>query len=118
MDYADSFHSGNALAYELRKSLQNYRGAIASLNDDTHGTGAVVMASVTAAFTFRNRDFRDIQVHKYGGSSASLGTVDQIVNHMCSHGSTVGDACSNLVQPAKHKVVPQQKLQDGDIIPA
>ncbi|GEQ68228.1 hypothetical protein JCM33374_g1895 [Metschnikowia sp. JCM 33374] len=79
-----------------RKMLQKYREAIPSFNDDIQGTGAVVMASMTAALKFSNRDLLDTQVLIYGAGSAGLGIADQIVNHMCSHGSTVEEACKKI----------------------
>lgn len=75
-----------------RDMLYKYREALPSFNDDIQGTGAVVMASITAALKFSNRNLLDTKVVIYGAGSAGLGIADQIVNHMVSHGSTVAEA--------------------------
>lgn len=79
-----------------RTMLHKYRQAIPSFNDDIQGTGAVVMASMTAALKFTNRDLLDSKVLIYGAGSAGLGIADQIVNHMRSHGATTEEACNSI----------------------
>ena len=79
-----------------RKMLHKYREAIPSFNDDIQGTGAVVMASMTAALKFTNRDLLDSKVLIYGAGSAGLGIADQIVNHMRSHGASTEEACKAI----------------------
>ncbi|EGW30406.1 NADP+-dependent malic enzyme, partial [Spathaspora passalidarum NRRL Y-27907] len=79
-----------------RPMLYKYREELPSFNDDIQGTGAVVMASMTAALQFSNRDLLDAQIVIYGAGSAGLGIADQIVNHMVSHGSTVEEARSRI----------------------
>ncbi|OBA20839.1 Aminoacid dehydrogenase-like protein [Metschnikowia bicuspidata var. bicuspidata NRRL YB-4993] len=79
-----------------RTMLHKYREFIPSFNDDIQGTGAVVMASITAALKFSNRELLETSVLIYGAGSAGLGIADQIVNHMCSHGSSVEDACKKI----------------------
>ena len=79
-----------------RTMLHKYREAIPSFNDDIQGTGAVVMASITAALKYSNRQLLDTEVLIYGAGSAGLGIADQVVNHMCSHGSSVEDACKRI----------------------
>lgn len=76
-----------------RTMLHKYRQAIPSFNDDIQGTGAVVMASMTAALKYTDRLLLDSQVLIYGAGSAGLGIADQIVNHMRSHGATTEQAC-------------------------
>lgn len=71
-----------------RKILKQYRDYLPCFNDDIQGTGAVVMASMTAALKITNRDLLDSQIVIYGAGSAGLGIADQIVKHMISHGST------------------------------
>lgn len=79
-----------------RKMLHKYRQAIPSFNDDIQGTGAVVMASMTAALKYTDRNLLDSQVLIYGAGSAGLGIADQIVNHMRSHGATTEQACKAI----------------------
>lgn len=71
-----------------RTMLHKYREALPSFNDDIQGTGAVVMASITAALKFSNRNLLDLQVVIFGAGLAGLGVADQIVSHMMSHGAT------------------------------
>lgn len=79
-----------------RKMLHKYRETLPSFNDDIQGTGAVVMASMTAALKFSNRNLEDTRVLIYGAGSAGLGVADQIVNHMVNMGSTKEQALSNI----------------------
>lgn len=79
-----------------RDMLHKYRTALPSFNDDIQGTGAVVMASITAALKFSNRNLRDIEVLIYGAGSAGLGIADQITNHLVSHGASVEEARSRI----------------------
>lgn len=79
-----------------RDLLYKYRESIPSFNDDIQGTGAVVMASITAALKFSNRNLLDSEILIYGAGSAGLGIADQIVNHMCSHGATKEEARSKI----------------------
>lgn len=90
-----------------RKMLHKYRETLPSFNDDIQGTGAVVMASITAALKFSNRDLLDSSILVYGAGSAGLGIADQIVNHMVSHGSTVEDACKKITIMDRRGVVLQ-----------
>lgn len=80
-----------------RKLLHKYRDTLPSFNDDIQGTGAVVMASITAALQYSERNLLDSTILIYGAGSAGLGIADQIVNHMVSHGSTVENACKRIV---------------------
>lgn len=79
-----------------RDLLYKYRESLPSFNDDIQGTGAVVMASITAALKFSNRNLLDSKILIYGAGSAGLGIADQIVNHMCSHGATKEEARSKI----------------------
>ncbi|KRZ98356.1 uncharacterized protein AC631_05884 [Debaryomyces fabryi] len=79
-----------------RKMLHKYRETLPSFNDDIQGTGAVVMASMTAALQFSDRNLLDSKVLIYGAGSAGLGIADQIVNHMVSHGATVEEARASI----------------------
>lgn len=79
-----------------RDMLYKYRDVIPSFNDDIQGTGAVVMASMTAALQYTNRELLDAQVLIYGAGSAGLGIADQIVNHMVSHGATPEQARKSI----------------------
>lgn len=90
-----------------RKMLHKYREALPSFNDDIQGTGAVVMASMTAALKFSKRDLLDTSVLIYGAGSAGLGIADQIVNHMVSHGSSVEEACARITIMDRRGVVLQ-----------
>lgn len=71
-----------------RKLLHKYRESLPSFNDDIQGTGAVVMASMTAGLQFSNRNLLDSSILIYGAGSAGLGIADQVTNHMMSHGAT------------------------------
>lgn len=90
-----------------RVMLHKYREALPSFNDDIQGTGAVVMASITAALQYSNRDLLDTKVLIYGAGSAGLGIADQIVNHMVSHGSTPEEACKRITIMDRRGVVLQ-----------
>lgn len=79
-----------------RTMLHKYREVIPSFNDDIQGTGAVVMASMTAALKFSNRNLLKSKVLIYGAGSAGLGIADQITNHMMSHGATKEEACDAI----------------------
>ncbi|KAL6453018.1 MAE1 NAD-dependent malic enzyme [Candida maltosa Xu316] len=79
-----------------RDMLHKYREFLPSFNDDIQGTGAVVMASITAALKFSKRDLKNIQVLIYGAGSAGLGIADQITNHLISHGLTPTEAKSRI----------------------
>lgn len=79
-----------------RTILQKYRGELACFNDDIQGTGAVVMASLSAALKYTNRDLLKSEIVIYGAGSAGLGIADQIVNHMVTHGATVEEAKSKI----------------------
>ncbi|ODV83079.1 hypothetical protein CANARDRAFT_30306 [[Candida] arabinofermentans NRRL YB-2248] len=79
-----------------RPTLQKYRSQLPCFNDDIQGTGAVVMASMTAALKITNRNLLDSEIIVYGAGSAGLGIADQIVNHMVTHGSTVENARSKI----------------------
>ncbi|KAG7194431.1 NAD-dependent malic enzyme, mitochondrial [Scheffersomyces spartinae] len=80
-----------------RDMLYKYRDFIPSFNDDIQGTGAVVMASITAGLKYTNRKLLDTKVVIYGAGSAGLGVADQIVNHMVSHGATPEQARLKIV---------------------
>lgn len=90
-----------------RKMLHKYRDALPSFNDDIQGTGAVVMASMTAALQYSNRQLLDTSVLIYGAGLAGLGIADQIVNHMVSHGATVEEACAKITIMDRRGVVLQ-----------
>lgn len=79
-----------------RTMLTKYRSSLPSFNDDIQGTGAVVMASMTAALKFSNRDLLDSKVLIYGAGSAGIGVADQIVNHMVSHGCSKDEAYKKI----------------------
>lgn len=79
-----------------REMLYKYRDVIPSFNDDIQGTGAVVMASMTAALKFSNRELLDSKVLIYGAGSAGLGIADQFTNHMVSHGATPEEARAKI----------------------
>lgn len=88
-----------------RDMLAKYREQLPSFNDDIQGTGAVVMASITAALKFSKRDLLDTKVLIFGAGSAGLGVADQIVNHMRSHGCSEEDACSKITIMDRRGVV-------------
>lgn len=90
-----------------RTMLHKYRQALPSFNDDIQGTGAVVMASMTAALKFSDRKLLDTSILIYGAGSAGLGIADQVVNHMVSHGSTVEEACDRITIMDRRGVVLQ-----------
>ncbi|QPG76489.1 NAD-dependent malic enzyme, mitochondrial [Brettanomyces nanus] len=71
-----------------RPVLERYRKRYACFNDDIQGTGAVAMASMSAALKVTNRKLSDAQVLIFGAGSAGLGISDQITNHMVSHGAS------------------------------
>ncbi|ODV97506.1 hypothetical protein PACTADRAFT_47415 [Pachysolen tannophilus NRRL Y-2460] len=79
-----------------RPILFKYRNVIPCFNDDIQGTGAVVMASMTAALKICKKNLLDSQIVIYGAGSAGLGIADQIVNHMVAHGSTEENARSRI----------------------
>lgn len=79
-----------------RTLLQKYRNQLPLFNDDIQGTGAVVMALMTAALQYSNRNLLDSTVLIYGAGLAGLGIADQIVNHMVSHGATPEEARSKI----------------------
>lgn len=79
-----------------RDILSTYRDSLPCFNDDIQGTGAVVMASMTAALKLTDRDLLDSQVVVFGAGSAGLGIADQIVNHMVAHGSSKQDARARI----------------------
>ncbi|CAK7892844.1 hypothetical protein CAAN1_01S11958 [[Candida] anglica] len=101
-----------------RTMLERYREVIPSFNDDIQGTGAVAMASMTAALKFSNRDLLDSRVLIYGAGSAGIGIADQITNHMRSHGATDDQArgaihCMDrrgLILESHEDVSPAQKV--------
>lgn len=88
-----------------REMLYKYREDLPSFNDDIQGTGAVVMASMTAALQFSNRNLLDSKVLIYGAGSAGLGVADQIVSHMVSHGSSVEDARARITCMDRNGVI-------------
>lgn len=90
-----------------RTMLHKYREELPSFNDDIQGTGAVVMASITAGLKYSDRNLLDSTILIYGAGSAGLGIADQIVNHMVSHGSTIEDACKRIVIMDRRGVVLQ-----------
>ncbi|GMG19115.1 unnamed protein product [[Candida] boidinii] len=69
-----------------RPILERYKNQLACFNDDIEGTGAVVMASMSAALKITNRNLLDSEIVIYGAGSAGLGIADQIVNHMVAQG--------------------------------
>ncbi|KAK6460797.1 mitochondrial malate dehydrogenase [Scheffersomyces coipomensis] len=79
-----------------RDMLYKYREVIPSFNDDIQGTGAVVMASITAGLKYTNKKLLESEILIYGAGSAGLGIADQIVNHMVSHGSTPEQARARI----------------------
>ncbi|KAK6203358.1 mitochondrial malate dehydrogenase [Scheffersomyces amazonensis] len=79
-----------------RDMLYKYREVIPSFNDDIQGTGAVVMASITAALKFTNRKLLESRILIYGAGSAGMGIADQVVNHMVSHGATPEQARASI----------------------
>ncbi|CCH41177.1 malate dehydrogenase (oxaloacetate-decarboxylating) [Wickerhamomyces ciferrii] len=79
-----------------RPLLQRYRNQLACFNDDIQGTGAVVMASLSAALKNTDRDLLDSQILIYGAGSAGLGIADQITNHMVTKGLTVEQAKARI----------------------
>lgn len=90
-----------------RTMLQKFRHTLPSFNDDIQGTGAVVMASITAALKYSNRQLLDSSILIYGAGSAGLGIADQIVNHMVSHGLTIEEACKRITIMDRRGVVLQ-----------
>ncbi|ODV98346.1 hypothetical protein PACTADRAFT_48123 [Pachysolen tannophilus NRRL Y-2460] len=79
-----------------RRILQKYRNVVPCFNDDIQGTGAVVMASITAALKITDRKLLDSEIVIYGAGSAGLGVADQITNHMVAHGATPEYARSRI----------------------
>ncbi|CCE83582.1 Piso0_004162 [Millerozyma farinosa CBS 7064] len=79
-----------------RTMLHKYRQELPSFNDDIQGTGAVAMASITAALKFSNRDLLDSSLLIYGAGSAGIGVADQVTTHMVNHGATVEEAKSKI----------------------
>lgn len=79
-----------------RNILMKYRDQLPSFNDDIQGTGAVVMASMTAALKYSNKDLLESKILIYGAGSAGLGVADQIFSHMRSHGATEEQAKSAI----------------------
>ncbi|CDK29890.1 unnamed protein product [Kuraishia capsulata CBS 1993] len=79
-----------------RPVLNRYRDQLACFNDDIQGTGAVVMASMSAALKLTDRDLLDSKIVIYGAGSAGLGIADQIVNHMCTKGLTREEARAKI----------------------
>ncbi|CAN3366210.1 NAD-dependent malic enzyme, mitochondrial [Diutina catenulata] len=97
-----------------RTLLQKYRDQLPSFNDDIQGTGAVVMASMTAALQYSNRDLLDARIVIYGAGSAGLGIADQIVNHMVSHGATRDEARAKIHAMDRNGLI----LTNSDASPA
>lgn len=79
-----------------RPVLERFRDVLPCFNDDIQGTGAVVMASMSAALALTNRNLLDSQVLIYGAGSAGIGIADQIVNHMVIHGASKEEARSKI----------------------
>lgn len=79
-----------------RPVLNRYRNVLPCFNDDIQGTGAVVMASMSAALKLTNRELLESEVLIFGAGSAGLGIADQIVNHMIIHGATEEEARSKI----------------------
>ncbi|EDO19507.1 hypothetical protein Kpol_1018p36 [Vanderwaltozyma polyspora DSM 70294] len=79
-----------------RRLLERYRNELPCFNDDIQGTGAVVMASLSAALKHTKRDLKDAKIIIYGAGSAGVGIADQIVNHMCTHGLSIDEARSKI----------------------
>ncbi|VEU19858.1 DEKNAAC100396 [Brettanomyces naardenensis] len=71
-----------------RPVLERYRKRYACFNDDIQGTGAVAMASMSAALKVTNRKLSQATILIFGAGSAGLGIADQITNHMVSHGAS------------------------------
>lgn len=108
-----------------RRLLDTYRDQLPCFNDDIQGTGAVVMASLSAALKHTKRELKDTVVLIHGAGSAGLGIADQIVNHMVARGLTIEDARSKiylmdrrglLTTYLKDFTTPQQQVyaKDGD----
>lgn len=79
-----------------RPVLERYRSRYACFNDDIQGTGAVAMASMSAALKVTNKDLLEAQIVIFGAGSAGLGISDQIVNHMVSHGASKEQAMKHI----------------------
>lgn len=97
-----------------RTLLQKYRDQLPSFNDDIQGTGAVVMALMTAALQYLNRDLLDARIVIYGAGLAGLGIADQIVNHMVSHGATRDEARAKIHAMDRNGLI----LTNLDALPA
>ncbi|KAH3666514.1 hypothetical protein OGAPHI_003510 [Ogataea philodendri] len=79
-----------------RPILERYRNELPCFNDDIQGTGAVVMASMTAALRLSGRELLDSEILIYGAGSAGLGVADQVVSHMVIHGSSIENARTRI----------------------
>ncbi|KAF6011882.1 NAD-dependent malic enzyme, mitochondrial [Brettanomyces bruxellensis] len=88
-----------------RPVLERYKKRYACFNDDIQGTGAVAMASMTAALQVTNRKLADVQVVIFGAGSAGLGIADQIVNHMVSHGADRDEARTHIHCVDRHGLI-------------
>ena len=88
-----------------RPVLERYKKRYACFNDDIQGTGAVAMASMTAALQVTNRKLADVQVVIFGAGSAGLGIADQIVNHMVSHGADRNEARTHIHCVDRHGLI-------------
>lgn len=75
-----------------RKILDTYRNDICSFNDDIQGTGATVLAALTAAAKVTDTPLTEQRIAIFGAGNAGTGIADQICDGMLRLGMSVDEA--------------------------
>ncbi|KAK9385466.1 malate dehydrogenase [Lipomyces mesembrius] len=69
-----------------RRLLETYRPQLACFNDDVQGTGAVTLATLSAAVRVAGIDFRDLRTVIFGAGTAGTGIADQLRDFLNTQG--------------------------------
>lgn len=78
------------------KILDKYRPQIPCFNDDIQGTGAVTLASITAALKVLGKEITDTRILIYGAGSAGMGIAEQVYDNLIAQGLSDTDARHNI----------------------
>ncbi|KAG5357214.1 NAD-dependent malic enzyme [Yarrowia sp. C11] len=68
------------------KILDRYKPEIPCFNDDIQGTGAVTLASITAALKVLDKKITDTRILIFGAGSAGMGIAEQVYDNLIAQG--------------------------------
>jgi malate dehydrogenase (oxaloacetate-decarboxylating) len=97
-------------ADNARRLLERYRPRYRTFNDDMQGTGAVIMAAVTAALRMTGGRMRDQRVVFLGFGTAGVGIADQLRAAMVADGVGQMAATRRFWGLGRHGLITQDMI--------